>query len=141
MARIGKAVQMVHNAVAILITDFRLNREDKTEAELSSDISPVLEKLVHAKEASPLAAKALNSLRNLLNKHKISLPVLCNPSDDGYITPESETQSAMAQFDSRILDQDPFGFGLDELWYGVSSYDFNFGPNWGGDAPGLGGSS
>jgi hypothetical protein len=134
MARMGKAAQLVHSALIILITDFCLNNEEKIEAELSAEISPVLNIFETAKGVSALASKALSALHGLLKKHKILLTDL-PASTAGYITPTIDGPPGTIQPGMVDTHEDLLDFTLDELWYGASPYEFS--ADWDGGFPGL----
>lgn len=74
-ARMGIAVHFTHLALVVMVMDLCFNRGEDEE-ERKAEVKAALQMLEHARDVSPLLSRSLDSLSEILQKHRVYLPDL-----------------------------------------------------------------
>jgi hypothetical protein len=69
----GMVVHYTHLALVVMVMDLCFNRDENDEAEIKGEVKRALQMFEDGKEKSPLLARFLGSLKDVLGKHKVQL--------------------------------------------------------------------
>jgi len=109
--------------------DLCFNRDQADEAEIKAEVKVALQMFEHSRNASPLQTRFLNSLSDVLRKHKVQLSepsILAtnNSTDfshemmlDNFNNPPDEDQMQLTQLELNMQDPDiSLNTSFDEFW-------------------------
>jgi len=123
----GMAVHFTHLALVVMAMDLCFNRDETDEAEIKAEVEAVLRIFEHARSASPLLDRILNSLNDVLREHKVYLtdPSTLAASNAGAAGSANEirldtfnnlSDNGQMQYNHLALDMQDSGTALDDFW-------------------------